>query len=283
MSKKDKKQEIVMMPDTGEIKTDDEPMFESEAYTAPQPEAGSDVTVLKPVGTGGPVPIVAPKHNTVQLQPIVVPLAVVPYMTQDSNVLRTDGRGQNVYAQATVESDEATDFQTISARKVKKQVKVQPRIFALVTFLLSALTVLPFILSYFMPKIGNISIEVFNVIGLIKGWVANGFELHPLANLDYVVVAGLSAILTVVSLVAIIVGRYPRAFNFIFSLASAAALVALLVKWLIDKSFVAQEKVAFLVVLVLSLVNFVLTIVFSILMNKLDDKMENAENMSREI
>ncbi len=283
MSKKDKKQEIVMTPDTGEIKTDDEPMFESEAYTAPQPEAGSDVTVLKPVGTGGPVPIVAPKHNTVQLQPIVVPLAVVPYMTQDSSVLRTDGRGQNVYAQATVESDEATDFQTISARKVKKQVKVQPRIFALVTFLLSALTVLPFILSYFMPKIGNISIEVFNVIGLIKGWVANGFELHPLANLDYVVVAGLSAILTVVSLVAIIVGRYPRAFNFIFSLASAAALVALLVKWLIDKSFVAQEKVAFLVVLVLSLVNLVLTIVFSILMNKLDDKMENAENMSREI
>lgn len=283
MSKKDKKQEIVMTPDTGEIKTDDEPMFESEAYTAPQPEAGSDVTVLKPVGTGGPVPIVAPKHNTVQLQPIVVPLAVVPYMTQDSSVLRTDGRGQNVYAQATVESDEATDFQTISARKVKKQVKIQPRIFALVTFLLSALTVLPFILSYFMPKIGNISIEVFNVIGLIKGWVANGFELHPLANLDYVVVAGLSAILTVVSLVAIIVGRYPRAFNFIFSLASAAALVALLVKWLIDKSFVAQEKVAFLVVLVLSLVNLVLTIVFSILMNKLDDKMENAENMSREI
>ncbi len=283
MSKKDKKQEIVMTPDTGEIKTDDEPMFESEAYTAPQPEAGSDVTVLKPVGTGGPVPIVAPKHNTIQLQPIVVPLAVVPYMTQDSSVLRTDGRGQNVYAQATVESDEATDFQTISARKVKKQVKVQPRIFALVTFLLSALTVLPFILSYFMPKIGNISIEVFNVIGLIKGWVANGFELHPLANLDYVVVAGLSAILTVVSLVAIIVGRYPRAFNFIFSLATAAALVALLVKWLIDKSFVAQEKVAFLVVLVLSLVNLVLTIVFSILMNKLDDKMENAENMSREI
>lgn len=283
MSKKDKKQEIVMTPDNGEIRVDDEPMFESEAYTAPQPEAGADVTVLKPVGTGGPVPIVAPKHNTVQLQPIVVPLAVVPYMTQDSNVLRTDGRGQSGYAQATIESDEATDFQTIAARKVRKRVKIQPRIFALVTFLLSALTVLPFILSYFMPKIGNTSIEIFNVIGLIKGWVANGFELHPLANLDYVVVAGLSAILTVVSLVAIIVGRYPRAFNFIFSLASAAALVALLIKWLIDKSFVAQEKVAFLVVLVLSLVNFVLTIVFSILMNKLDDKMENAENMAREI
>lgn len=175
MSKKDKKQEIVMTPDNGEIKLEDEPMFESEAYAAPQPEAGSDVTVLKPVGTGGPVPIVAPKHNTIQLQPIVVPLAVVPYMTQDSNVLRTDGRGQNVYAQATVENDEATDFETVSARKVKKKGKVQPRIFALVTFLLSALTVLPFILSYFIPSVGSVSIEKLNVIGVIKNWIDNGF------------------------------------------------------------------------------------------------------------
>lgn len=54
MSKKDKKQEIVMTPDNGEIKLEDEPMFESEAYAAPQPEAGSDVTVLKPVGTAAP-------------------------------------------------------------------------------------------------------------------------------------------------------------------------------------------------------------------------------------
>ena len=35
MSKKDKKQEIVMTPDNGEIKLEDEPMFESEAYAAP--------------------------------------------------------------------------------------------------------------------------------------------------------------------------------------------------------------------------------------------------------
>ena len=178
MAKKDKKQVIVMTPDNSEVRVEDEPMFESEAYTAPQPEAGSDVTVLKPVGTGGPVPIVAPKHNTIQLQPIVVPLAVVPYMTQDSNILRTDGRGQSGYVQSSVESDEATDFETIAARKVRKRVKVQPRIFALVTFLLSALVLLPFVLSYFKANVGNLSIEQFNVIGAIMGWVANGFKLH---------------------------------------------------------------------------------------------------------
>lgn len=283
MSKKDKKQEIVMTPDNGEIKLEDEPMFESEAYAAPQPEAGSDVTVLKPVGTGGPVPIVAPKHNTIQLQPIVVPLAVVPYMTQDSNVLRTDGRGQNVYAQATVENDEATDFETVSARKVKKKGKVQPRIFALVTFLLSALTVLPFILSYFMSSVGSVSIEKLNVIGVIQNWIANGFALRPLSNLAYIGVAAVSAVMTIASLISVIVGKYPRALNFIFALASSGAMLALLIKWLVAKTFVASEKIAFLIVLVLCLVNLVLTIVFAILMNKLDDKVENVQNMSREI
>lgn len=283
MSKKDKKQEIVMTPDNGEIKLEDEPMFESEAYAAPQPEAGSDVTVLKPVGTGGPVPIVAPKHNTIQLQPIVVPLAVVPYMTQDSNVLRTDGRGQNVYVQATVENDEATDFETVSARKVKKKGKVQPRIFALVTFLLSALTVLPFILSYFMTSVGSVSIEKLNVIGVIQNWIANGFALRPLSNLAYIGVAAVSAVMTIASLISVIVGKYPRALNFIFALASSGAMLALLIKWLVAKTFVASEKIAFLIVLVLCLVNLVLTIVFAILMNKLDDKVENVQNMSREI
>lgn len=282
MSKKDKKQEIVMTPDN-EIKVEDEPMFEAEAYTAPQPEAGSDVTVMKTVGTGGPVPIVAPKHNTIQLQPIVVPLAVVPYMTQDSNVLRTDGRGQNGYAQATVENDEATDFETIAARKVRKRGKIQPRIFALVTFILSALVVLPFILSYFVQNVGSVSIEQFDIIGKIKDWVANGFELRPLRYPAYIGVAAVSAVMTIASLVSIIGGKYPRALNFIFALIASGAMLAVLIKWLIDKSFDASQNVGFLIILVLTLVNLVLSIVFAILLNKLDDKVENAENLSREI
>ncbi len=282
MSKKDKKQEIVMTPDN-EIKVEDEPMFEAEAYTAPQPEAGSDVTVMKTVGTGGPVPIVAPKHNTIQLQPIVVPLAVVPYMTQDSNVLRTDGRGQNEYAPATVENDKAADFETIAARKIRKRGKIQPRIFALVTFILSALVVLPFILSYFVKSVGSVSIEQFDIIGKIKDWVANGFELRPLRYPAYIGVAAVSAVMTIASLVSVIGGKYPRALNFIFSLVAAGAMLAVMIKWIIDKSFVASEQVGFLVILVLALVNLVLSIVFAVLLNKLDDKVENAENLSREI
>ena len=68
-----------------------ETLYESEAYGNPRPDTGTRTTVMKTVGVGGPVPIIAPKHNTIQLQPIIVPLAVVPYMSQDSAVLNTEG------------------------------------------------------------------------------------------------------------------------------------------------------------------------------------------------
>ena len=205
MAKKDKNQEIVFSPDTNDVRVDDEPLFESEAYGTPQPEAGSDVTVMKPVGIGGPVPIVAPKHNTIQLQPIVVPLAVVPYMTQDSNVLRTDGKQQSGYMPSTVEYGDATEFETVSTqKKIKKQAKVQPRVFAIVTFLLAAVTVLPFILSYFMKSIGTLDISKYNVIGVIMGWVKDGFNARPLRNFAFIGVAAVEAVLVITSLISII-------------------------------------------------------------------------------
>ena len=234
MAKKDKNQEIVFSPDTNDVRVDDEPLFESEAYGTPQPEAGSDVTVMKPVGIGGPVPIVAPKHNTIQLQPIVVPLAVVPYMTQDSNVLRTDGKQQGGYMPSTVEYGDATEFETVSTqKKIKKQAKVQPRVFALVTFLLASVTVLPFILSYFVKSIGTLDISKYNVIGVIMGWVKDGFNARPLRNFAFIGVAAVEAVLVITSLISIIAGKYPRAFTFILSLGSAAAMLAYLIKLLV--------------------------------------------------
>ncbi len=284
MAKKDKNQEIVFSPDTNDVKVDDEPLFESEAYGTPQPEAGSDVTVMKPVGIGGPVPIVAPKHNTIQLQPIVVPLAVVPYMTQDSNVLRTDGKQQGGYMPSTVEYGDATEFETVSTqKKIKKRAKVQPRIFALVTFLVAAVTVLPFILSYFMNSIGALDITKYNVIGVIMGWVKDGFNARPLRNFAFIGVAAVEAVLVITSLISIIVGKYPRAFTFILSLGSAAAMLAYLIKLLVKKQFVLGDEIALVVLVALTLLNFVLTIVFSCVLNNLDDKVEDSNRTAREI
>lgn len=284
MAKKDKNQEIVFSPDTNDVRVDDEPLFEAEAYGTPQPEAGSDVTVMKPVGIGGPVPIVAPKHNTIQLQPIVVPLAVVPYMTQDSGVLRTDGKQQNGYMPSTVEYGDATEFETVSTqKKIKKKAKVQPRVFALVTFLLSAVIVLPFILSYFMGSLGSVDISKYNVIGVIMGWVKNGFNARPLRNFAFIGVAAVQAVMVVTMLISIIVGKYPRAFTFILSLGSAAAMLAYLIKLLVKKQFVLNNQIALVVLVALTLLNLVLTIVFSCVLNKLDDKVEDSNRISREI
>lgn len=284
MAKKDKNQEIVFSPDTNDVRVDDEPLFEAEAYGTPQPEAGSDVTVMKPVGIGGPVPIVAPKHNTIQLQPIVVPLAVVPYMTQDSGVLRTDGKQQNGYMPSTVEYGDATEFETVSTqKKIKKKAKVQPRVFALVTFLLSAVIVLPFILSYFMGSLGSVDISKYNVIGVIMGWVKDGFNARPLRNFAFIGVAAVQAVMVVTMLISIIVGKYPRAFTFILSLGSAAAMLAYLIKLLVKKQFVLNNQIALVVLVALTLLNFVLTIVFSCVLNKLDDKVEDSNRISREI
>lgn len=284
MAKKDKNQEIVFSPDTNDVRVDDEPLFEAEAYGTPQPEAGSDVTVMKPVGIGGPVPIVAPKHNTIQLQPIVVPLAVVPYMTQDSGVLRTDGKQQNGYMPSTVEYGDATEFETVSTqKKIKKKAKVQPRVFALVTFLLSAVIVLPFILSYFMGSLGSVDISKYNVIGVIMGWVKDGFNARPLRNFAFIGVAAVQAVMVVTMLISIIVGKYPRAFTFILSLGSVAAMLAYLIKLLVKKQFVLNNQIALVVLVALTLLNFVLTIVFSCVLNKLDDKVEDSNRISREI
>lgn len=282
MAKKDKNQEIVFSPDTNDVRLEDEPLFEAEAYASPQPEAGSDVTVTKPVGIGGPVPIVAPKHNTIQLQPIVVPLAVVPYMTQDSSVLRTDGRSQGGYAPATEYYDEATDFETVSKAKIKKKAKSQPRIFALITLLLSLVVLVPFIIAAFKDSLGDVSFEAFNVVGIIKGWV-DEFNAKPLENWAYLGTAFIGVILAISSLISLICGKYARAFNFVMSFLDAGAMVALLVAFIVGKNNDMLKNPIFIALVSVTLLNMVLVIIFSLVLNKLDDKVDESNLGSREI
>lgn len=46
---------------------------------------------------------------------------------------------------------------------------------------------------------------------------------------------------------------------------------------------VIADKVGFVVILALSFVNFVLAVVFSCLLNKLEDKVEKSQNVAKEI
>ena len=109
MAKQDNVQNFVPQQQTmpQPVAYQEEAVFESEAYGSPQPDAGMGTTVCKPVGIGGPIPIVAPRRTTIQLQPIIVPMAVVPYMSQDNDVLKVDGVQQPAEQQAPVAT---TDF-----------------------------------------------------------------------------------------------------------------------------------------------------------------------------
>ena len=278
MSKKNRKQEVVLEPENNApvvFEEDNSALFEAEAYGSPQPEAGSDVTVMKQVGIGGPVPIVAPKHNTIQLQPIVVPLAVVPYMTQDSNILRTDGKQQP----SMEDYAEATEFSAAQAEKSKKAKKkgVSPRWFALATFLITAVLVLPFILSYFYESLGALKFggeDKFNVIGTIVSWISNKSVPSEGLYRHIIFIAGgaVTAIMLIVELIALLAGKYPRAFTIIFALVPAGTSLAILIMDMVKNNFVVADRITLIIFVALALLNLLLAIIFTIVLNRADDK-----------
>ena len=282
-----KHQEVVIQdePITVDM-ADGEPLYEADAYGSPQLDVGADVTVMKQVGIGGPVPIVAPKHNTIQLQPIVVPLAVVPYMTQDSNVLRTDSR-QGGYESAEEESyGEDTSFDTVERRKaVRKKRKTSfPRIFSFVSFIVTALFILPFFLSYKMTNIGVMEIAGFDVIGIIKIWIAGGFDIEAdVFNLIYVIVMGLAGIQVVLTALGIIIGKYPKPISPILSFVNMGCFIGILVYDIVQGGFIADENIGLLVMLSVSAFNFLLTVIFSVLLNRREDREEQRIRRGSEI
>lgn len=265
MSKRNKNQEVVFVTEAEEA-AQDEPIFETEAYGTPRQEAGSDVTVTKPIGPGGPVPVVAPKHSTIQLQPIIIPLAVVPYMTQDSSALRTESSPQGANA------DTPTQFEEVERVKVKKRHLGAARLFAFISFALSLCVALMFVLSHF-----GASMRELDLIAVIQGWITSGFSLSPISSLLYIAAAAFSAVLAVCLLIGLIAGRYPRAFTGIFSFVSAGCLLATLIIDLVKKQFVAGDRTAFIAALCVSLVGFVASIIFSIILNKLEDRVEEQD------
>ena len=283
MAKKKRKQEVVLEQENNEPVVFEEeqpqpapqPLFESEAYSSMQREAGSDVTVIKQVGIGGPVPIVAPKQTTIQLQPIVVPLAVVPYMTQDSSVLRTD-RPQSL-ADEYVEATNFAEEQVQSEKKAKK--KFSARWFVLSTLILSVVLVLPYVLAYSFARIGMLDfdgLDHFNVIGIIGGWITNKSVDTSVLYRDilFIVSALAVAVMVVVNLIALIAGKYPRIFNIIASVLAVGTPLAVLIVDIVKGAFVANDRVAIIVFVALGLLNFLLAFIFTIVLNHKDDKDE---------
>ncbi len=276
MAKKERNQAVSVEMETFEPArfVEEEPLFEAEAYQNPQPDEGQDVTVMKSVGIGGPVPIVAPKHNTIQLQPIIVPLAVVPYMTQDSNVLRTDGKQQPAYAEA--EYVEATTFEDVAQKqkKAKKHTHLLARVFALFTLLISALIVVPFILARFNIAINGEDLNYLNIIAAIESWIAKQDAYSVGTYAVYIATFATSGILVVTSFVGMLVGKYPRALTVVLSLLSLGTLLGLFIFDLVKGQFVLEVNVIRVAMIALAALNVLTSIIFSLVLNRAEDKKE---------
>ncbi len=282
MAKKDNLKD--MKTDAAEsvlVTLSDEPMYESEAYESPEKDEGMATTVFKPIGAGGPVPIVAPKHNTVQLQPIIVPLAVVPYMTQDTSSLRTEGGSAAMYGEDDGYA-EAVEFERSSAAvKKKRDKKVKPRVFAAIMFVLSALCAIPFILANFYSDIGgSFKLEAYNIIGQLTQW-ANG--VLPATDADKAILivltvgAGFSALSALVSLAALIAGRYPRVTLGVWSFIGAGTSLGVALYKVITKSFVLADEISLIVITSLCWLTLLLSVVFAVIASKDEIKREQAQ------
>ncbi len=295
MAKKEKDKEVVFATQDIDASFDtladnslsdvDEPLYEAEAYDNPSQDEDKDLTFIRPVGIGAPVPIIAPKHNHVQLQPIVVPLAVIPYMSQDTDSLygrRDNGVNNNTYSSQQGNSY-PTDFSVEEKRKVQRSCKVRPRVFALVTLLLSLVMVVPFILSIWYNELGTQDMTRFGAISNLIALGTQGalpFTVDSMLFIDFVlfmVMLVSCALLVISDLIGLIVGKYPRVLNGLFSVLGLGATLGVLIRGLVQQDLEIGTSIVFFVLIAVAGINAILSIIFSISLNRLDDKAEGFE------
>lgn len=284
MAKKDKQIEFKVEEESKVV----ENILEADAYGSPKPDEGADVTVLKQVGIGGPVPIVAPKHNTIQLQPIVVPLAVVPYMTQDSNVLRTDGKPVGEYGD-NVEGEE-TEFSSVRAKKEKKKGKlpVLTRVFSLIMFIMSGIMIIPFIMAALGKNFGAFDASIFNIIQIMKGWGSNFAWWHVTSVTLLLLLAGVSIVITVLTtFIGTIVGKFARPMNWILMLIDTGIFTGIYIFYMVSpkwKDFYAAKDIRLVVfMLAFSVVSLIAAVIFTVVLNKKEDKSDKEKKANSKI
>ena len=260
-----------------EVAVQEEVLFESEAYGSAQPDAGMGTTVCKPIGIGGPVPIVAPKSSTIQLQPIIVPMAVVPYMSQDSDVLKTEGASRYADDYDTTASNFSRMETEEQIEKQRKSQKAGARVASFFMFLLSGLVVVAYMLAYFNPEVAILNFGThLNVIGQIVDWASGTAPVNMVLTILHAVSFGLAGIIAIVTLITLFVGKFPSKFILILALLSAVAVDSALVYEVIDATnkgieFSAVVYFEYLIVAGVALLAFIISLIVVIAMGRKKD------------
>lgn len=178
-------------------------------------------TTLKAV-SGGIQPIIAPKGK-VQLNPIVVPVAFVPYATQNQPLLQNskndltikqpskeetlikDQPIENKVAPEAKESKKTKyvkDKKTAQPKEIDKKAKNRAVICAVLTLILNVLFLAPVILTKYMPNLktlGDGTLSILGIPNVIDGWI--NFNTADIKNSIPLIIFTIPCLLAVVNIV----------------------------------------------------------------------------------
>ncbi|MDE6303033.1 MAG: hypothetical protein K2M36_05550, partial [Clostridia bacterium] len=102
-------------------------------------------------------------------------------------------------------------------------------------------------------------------------------------NLLYIAVAFLAAVQAVLALVGAIIGKYPKPITPIFSFIDMGCMIGILISQIVGKTFAVDKQTAFMIVLVASILGFIASVVFSIILNHREDRVEQDKRRRSEI
>lgn len=205
----------------------------AESYKPATPKfAGATFKKLQP---NGPIPVIAP-INPVQLTPIVVPVAIVPYATQNQPMLQyaSDGNAYftgdgssagGAYADGSMgggagvgtagaPGEYASDG-TAAAYAADAEVAENGKsnkFFAFLSLLFGILTILPAVFAYVGLKLGSLDFSKSNFIGAAITSFSDGTILANIGNLLFVVGIVVAVVFAIVALVSLFAKKAPKLF-----------------------------------------------------------------------
>lgn len=156
--------------------------------TAPEVANPVEYAVMRPVA-GGLQPIIAPRGQ-VQLNPVVVPVAFVPYATQNQPVLQIDNKPKEEErplpevkdqpldkkaARAAKRRDKKPEFveDDLTAAKETKKAKARNRVFSFVLFVITLGFFAFVVLNYFAKDLGITHLALApGQPEIISGWMS---------------------------------------------------------------------------------------------------------------
>ncbi|MDD4839560.1 MAG: hypothetical protein PHE93_02670 [Clostridia bacterium] len=236
-------------------------------------DAEVKMSVLKPIG-GGAVPI-TPPSPIIQLQPIVVPIAIVPYAAQNQKLLQYDNNGQAINPATTPTAPQSTNNEEVftpqyygqKSNAVPASASANRGRSALI-LILSLLFLVPFLIAYFKADlIPSLILSDLNVIGKTLSYIG-GVQFILTGEIPYLMLTvafGFVAICVILSLVTLFAGKYSKIGTLVLSLFPALLSIGIVIYAFVPTfGLLAVNKIVYIIPAAIGLLQAIIAIAFAV-------------------